>query len=307
MCQTICLPPQGFGGFSPCQITGFFQIHDSYRDPRRKGSTGASINLEHGVATKVYLQRSQKSRVSVTFNGSILQRPIVSAAVANRYLHTGEETWRVRVLHRSVLPIGCGYGTSGAAAASLSLAMNDALGDPLSKNEAMELAHVVEIECKTGLGTVESVYHGGLLVRVKAGAPGPALVRKLTISRNARVVSGYYGPIPTRRVLTNPEHRARINACGRGLVQRLLRQPDEEMFMLLSHKFSKCVGLLTPRLRRILRVLLSQGVTAGMLMLGDGLFTIVPKDEAPAVSELLAGAGLTTLVSKVSQRGARVI
>ena len=52
-------------------------------------------------------------------------------------------------------------GCSAAVALSLSIALNDALECELSKIEVAQIAHNVEIECKTGLGDVLAAYHGG--------------------------------------------------------------------------------------------------------------------------------------------------
>ena len=71
------------------------------------------------------------------------------------------ENFEIIVEHHVEVPLGAGFGTSGAAALSLALALNEALSLGLSKIEAAQLAHVAEVECKTGLGTVIAETFGG--------------------------------------------------------------------------------------------------------------------------------------------------
>jgi mevalonate kinase len=59
------------------------------------------------------------------------------------------ENFEVTVDHHLEVPIGAGFGTSGAAALSLALALNNIFGLGMSKAEAAQIAHVAEIKCKT--------------------------------------------------------------------------------------------------------------------------------------------------------------
>ena len=51
--------------------------------------------------------------------------------------------------HAIKVPVGYGFGCSAAVALSLSMALNAALGSPLTKKEEAGIAHKVEI-CRTG-------------------------------------------------------------------------------------------------------------------------------------------------------------
>jgi len=50
-----------------------------------------------------------------------------------------------------------------------------------------------------------------------------------------------------------------------------------------------------------------RGVVASMMMLGDGVFCIVPQDEARDVRRLLQNAGMSVVISKVGRQGAHVL
>ena len=240
-------------------------------------------------------------------NNRLLRRPVVSKRVVDEYLHLGEGHWRVRVEHQCKLPIGAGYGTSGAGAASLSLALNKAFGGQLSRIGALRIAHVVDIDAKTGLGTVASVSAGGLAVRVRPGAPGIGKVRKIATPSGIRIVSGSFGKLSKPRILSSRKLTERVDACSRGLVASLLNQKNASTFVSLSRKFGDCLGLVSRRLRGVLDLLDQRGVVSSMMMLGDGAFCIVPQDEARDVARLFQNAGMSAVISRVGRQGAHVL
>jgi len=87
--------------YSPCNITGFFQIHDKASDPLQVGSTGAGVALAKGVNTKLSVKKAQASRVDATFNGKRLPRRSVSARVATRYIELRKTVESRRHPHQS--------------------------------------------------------------------------------------------------------------------------------------------------------------------------------------------------------------
>ena len=293
--------------YSPCQVTGFFRVHLGRKDVAMVGSTGAGVTLEHGVVTEVFIRGSRRTRTKVSFNGRPLRNPVVSQSVVREYLDNEPSPLEVHVSHRSVLPIGRGYGTSGAGALGLSLSLNEALGKPLTKLEAAGVAHKAEVECKTGLGTVTAAFHGGFLARLKPGAPGRGEVRKLPVSKNDRVVSVSFGPIPTSRVLSRTDLTARINSCGKTLVARLLGQPRLDVFVEISRGFADCLNLVSPRLRRFMKFMDREEIRASMMMIGDAAFTVVHRDNVRSVSETVRRTGLVPLTSKIAVRGAHLL
>lgn len=293
--------------YSPCHITGFFRIHRQYRDITKTGSTGAGVCLQKGVVTAVYLSRASRPRVMIELNGEPLRGPTVSEYVVQHYLKQGHEARRVKVSHLSQLPVGAGYGTSGAGALGLSLALNEALGSPVNKIEAARIAHTAEVRCRTGLGTVAAVFHGGFVVRLKPGAPGTGKVRKLVFSKSNRLVSVSFGPIYTASILSRRSLRTRVNLCGKDLMSRLLRQPEMDAFLLLSRRFADRLGLMSPRLRRFVGMMDSAGICFSMMMIGEGAFSVVHEDRVVSVGRLARRAGLVPVVSRISSKGAHLL
>lgn len=293
--------------FSPCQITGFFKVHDSARNPLEVGSTGAGINLNQGVKTSVRIGHSSRPKLKILFNGKPLPNPVVSLTVIQEHLRASSKRLQVVASHESILPMGCGYGTSGAGALSLSLALNEALGASLTRIEAAQIAHKAEVNNRTGLGTVTSAFFGGLLLRTKPGAPGFAEVTKIIPSSSLRVVSGSFGPISTKGVLSSARLRTRINRCARGLISLQARNPKAGTFLKLSQRFAKCLGMISPRLIEAISKMQERKIVSSMMMIGESIFTIVRSDLVPDARAVLRDARLTPVVSAISERGASVL
>jgi len=173
--------------------------------------------------------------------------------------------------------------------------------------EALEIAHVADAQAKTGLGTVASVSVGGLALRLKPGAPGIGRVRKLHATAGVRVVSGSYGRISKPNFLNSKSRTERVNECSSGLLEALVRKPDMSSFLSLSRKFSDCLGLASYRLRRVIDLLDARGIVSSMMMLGDGVFSIVPHQAAAGVARLLRFRGMSVVTSPVGQEGAHLL
>lgn len=293
--------------FSPCNITGFFSIHDASPDPLKVGSTGAAVALYSGVTTRVSLRRTRHPSIVTRFNGQRLDDTSVSNEVARIYSELDGRRWQMEISHECRFLPGRGYGTSGAGALGLSLALNDIMGLSFSTPEAAQIAHLSEIQCRTGLGTVSSVFSGGLTVRTAPGAPEIGRVRKLTPPSSLRVVSGSFGPISTRRILSSQYLKKRINACGRALIERFLQDASYSNFMTISRKFSDCVGLMSSRLGRAMNALDSSGANSTMMMLGESLFCILPREDVRRVEAIFRSHELTPTTSLIARSGGRLI
>jgi pantoate kinase len=271
------------------------------------GSTGVGVALETGVTTRVSLRRTRHTQIVARFNGQRLTNKAVSINVARKYFELDDRSWHAEISHQSQVASGRGYGTSGAGALGLSLALNDAIGLSLSMPEAAQIAHLCEVECKTGLGTVASVFVGGLTVRTAPGAPDIGNVRKLSLPSSLRILSASFGPISTSRVLANLDLKRTINACGRALVEKFLRDGSYSTFMTISRKFANCVGLISARLRRVMNALDSSGFCCSMMMLGESLFCLLRHQDVEPVDAIFRSHKLRPVISKVARSGARLI
>ncbi|MCW3990403.1 MAG: GHMP kinase [Candidatus Bathyarchaeota archaeon] len=295
--------------FAPGHITGFFQICDEPEDPLHKGSRGAGFSISIGIQTKVRVEPAERDIISVVMNGRVTGKAVVSENVVRRMLAMAEKPQRVEVTHEIETPIGAGYGSSGGGALTIALAMNDALGLGLSYVDASKVAHLAEIECKTGLGTVFAATQGGFGVLYKPGAPGIGEAIKYDRSEELTAFCVHFGPISTSEALSDPDLRRRINDLGGNFVDEIRGNLGPSRFMELSREFTDYVGITTPRLKVVLDAADKAGVPCSMAMFGEALFSLVEKDEAGRVAEFYRRAvpGQNFRALSIDERGAHLL
>jgi pantoate kinase len=296
--------------FSPGHITGFFQICDHPNDPLLKGSRGAGVSITQGVTTKVQTEESARTSIEIKINGKATNSALVSQHVVKAFLASAGKNCKVLVEHFVDVPIGCGFGSSGAGALSLALALNEALSLNFPHEKVAQIAHVAEVECKTGLGTVIAETFGGAEIRVKAGAPGIGKVERLPVDKNYIVACLSFGPLSTRDILANEALRQRINGLGGNLVERLARHPTIPNFLKFSRRFAEHLGLFSKRLKAVLKETDRAGFTCSMAMLGETLFSIVKRDQIEEIQRIFgkhAPSEGNILISEINTEGARLL
>jgi len=295
--------------FSPGHITGVFEIRDEPEDPLLKGSRGAGFSIRLGVSTRVRVSEAEKPGFSICINGEPTRPAEVSERVLRMLLPRAGGVYEARVDHHVQVPVGAGFGSSGAGALSLALALNEALGLGLTRVEAGQVAHIAEVECRTGLGTVIAAFHGGLEVRFRPGAPGVGGLLKMPLPGGYAVACLCLGPLYTKGVLGDAGARRRVNEAADGLVEELLEEPEPERFMKASRLFTERVGLATERVRRVMAEAGERGLECGMMMLGESVFSLLRRER---VGELLQvyrrheAHGAKVIVTEVDPEGARL-
>jgi pantoate kinase len=273
--------------FAPGHLTGLFQICVEPEDPILKGARGSGVSLTQGTYTTVNAEPSEAPSHSVFINGEEMRDAVISENVLSKYIPMPTEPHRIVVEHTIETPITAGFGSSGGGALSLSLALNEALGTGLTRVEAAQIAHVAEIECGTGLGSVFAADGGGFGVLYAPGAPGVGEAMRYEGSDGLSVIYLYYGPMPTKEALGDPELRRRINELGGSYVDELHRELTPERFMSYSRRFTEHVGLVTPRLRSVFNTADPEGYTFTMAMFGEVAFTLQRSEDVDAILDFL--------------------
>ncbi|MDI6811746.1 MAG: hypothetical protein QMD80_08815, partial [archaeon] len=166
--------------YSPSHITGFFVICDN-KNPLYKGSIGCGIVLEAGCVTKVSLDNNLPVKAQIKING------IEEEANTTKYV-VEHMAWMsaVRVSTNFEVPVGAGFGASGAGALSTALALNVLLSLNMTVNEVAQIAHCAEVENSTGLGDVIAETYGGVVIRRKPGPPGIGMIDRIP-HRNEKI------------------------------------------------------------------------------------------------------------------------
>ncbi len=257
--------------FAPGNISCVFKIIP-HPDPARMHSLGMGFTVKEGVEVIV----SEYHETKVSFNQQNIVFPTVSAVV-NRLIQNTDVSG-IKVNLTSPLPLGCGFGLSGAAALATAYALNELI-ELDKENEALAMiAHVAEVENRTGLGDVCSQYHGGCLVKLTEGAP--LVADKLPIP-DQPIYYRYFGPIQTSEVLRNSEQTKRINCAADTaltVLQKLARtQSNPDLFsecFAVAKQFSVDSGLLSDkRVIDTIAQIEAAGGVGSMIMLGNGVFS----------------------------------
>ncbi len=278
--------------FVPAHITGFFQIIED-EDPLSMGSQGAGVVISKGVRTRIKSSRDDRIRVRV--DG--VNEPDSITWKVLEILNEKVELPGLRVYHELEVPIGCGFGVSGACALGASLGISRLLGLPLTVNEAASIAHQAEVELGTGLGDVIAELNGGIILRLKEGAPGHGIVDRI-IHEPLYVICKAFGELDTATILKDPKKKDMINFIGSGMLQRLVSDPRPEKFMELSYEFAEKTELLTLNVKESLEIVEEEVIGASMAMLGDTIFAL-SRDPDTSLDN--------PIISRIDSKGARFI
>jgi pantoate kinase len=268
--------------FAPAHITGFFCIQD-HEDPCKKGSIGCGIVLDGGVITTVTFSEKLDD-TQITLNGEIVCADTTRSVV--------DMLSNSPMLVESIanIPVGCGFGASGAGALSTAYALNDALSLNLTAEKIIETAHIAEVVNRSGLGDVIAQSYGGVVIRKKAGAPQYSSVDWIPVAEK-EIFCLALGELDTRHVISDPDIVWRINAMGKGAMKKLLASPSFETFMRCSRDFALGTGLASNLIIDIIEAVESAGGLASQAMLGESVFVTAVPERREEVIETLSEFG----------------
>ena len=285
--------------FVPSHITGFFEIIDN-QNPLKKGSRGAGIVMDKGVITKTKI--SDGNGIKIKING---QNDPRNATITEKTIEIIKREYnlddkKIMIEHDVDVPIGAGFGTSAAFALGTALGISNILKLPLTFNGAAQIAHIAEVEMKSGLGDVIGEISGGMVLRLKEGAPGIGITDKILLNESEElfIISKTLGEIKTADIIEDPACKERINSIGRNLLLKLIKYPKPENLMNLSKKFAEKTGLMSSEVSEIVKILEEETVGASMAMLGNTAFAI---SKSPDVSIE------DVLVSKINDNGLKFL
>jgi len=291
--------------FSPAHITGFFKAELDGKEPNQLGSLGAGFSIQKGVKTTVNVRSKTEHDINnyaIRVKGFNTGDIRVSEYVLNEFLLDGKY---FDVTHEIDVPVGYGFGCSGAVALSLAIALNDALKYGYTKTKVAQIAHKAEIKCQTGLGDVLASYHGGFEIRIKSGAPGVGEVQRITPKEKLEVMIICFNPISTKKFLK--EKISLINGLGGKMVQKLVKSQDMDEFQDMSIKFAQYIHVITPKMNKVIKDLHDNGIKCGIALFGETIFSLVPKDKKQKALKILKkyDDGIV-ITSRIDNSGARL-
>ncbi|OYR58986.1 pantoate kinase [Halorubrum halodurans] len=300
--------------FVPGHVTAFFSAHPA-ADPAVAGSRGAGLTLSDGVDVTVETiddpealaagdaSATADASAPITLDGE----PASIGAVAD-VLAALDVCARVDV--ETDLPLGAGFGVSGAAALGTALAANAVADRGRSENELVRIAHEAEVERGTGLGDVVAQARGGVPIRLEPGAPGHGALDG--IPAHARIEYVTFGELSTEAVLAGDT--AALTAAGERALSRLRADPRLPTLMDASREFAARADLLVPEVAEAIEAVdrasdpdgdgtagdgsEGDGGSAAMAMLGRTVF---------ALGTGLSDAGYDPAVCHTHPAGARLL
>lgn len=243
--------------FVPGHVTVFFQPR--WGDtPAETGSIGCGVTLSDGVTVTV----TEDTDSAVVMNGQVIEMEPV------RYVLESFST-TVSVDIETSLPIGSGFGVSGAAALGTALAVNAVSGDRRTENELVTIAHSAEVKAETGLGDVVAQARGGIPIRVAAGAPEFGEIDGIPGMHRIEYLS--FGEVATTDVIRESD---RFVSAGTEALSRLTAAPSVEKLFEIGRGFAEETGLLPDSVAPIVDDVVGAGGEATMAMLGETVIAL---------------------------------
>ncbi|EJN60744.1 pantoate kinase [Halogranum rubrum] len=250
--------------FVPGHVTGFFSAHPA-DEPVQAGSRGAGVTLSDGV--EVTIRRPETPTAATTqhveLDGETVEMPPVECVLNALGVDA-------RVSAETSLPLGAGFGVSGAMALGTALAANRVFECGRSENELTALAHIAEVQSGTGLGDVVAQARGGVPIRLDPGAPGYGRLDGVPERPTVEYVT--FGELSTEDVLSGDT--TQLSAAGEDALARLVREPTLTQLMYASRRFAREAGLLTDEVTEAIRAVSDAGGEASMAMLGRTVFAL---------------------------------
>jgi pantoate kinase len=311
------LPLKTAKAFAPAAISSFFEIHDTENnkpitDLEKVGAIGGGFGLEKGVLTHITVQEAQNNSIDVFINSKLAKEAKTTRQVIETLLAKTNKKYSVTVQHQIEVPIGMGFGTSAGGALTTGLALKEALALPFTYNQLGKIAHVTEIQCQTGLGTVSSLtFSGGCVLVVEPGAPGICQIDRIPITPDYMVVVGFFkSNIPKKAVLSSPKKKQEINRYGKKTLEAILAEPSLENFLECCWDFSQKAGFATENVRQLVKSAKKAGaVGAAQNMIGEAVHAVVHEENANSVAEAFKQTlpSQQVMVSKIDFQGARLV
>ena len=259
---------------SPAHITGFFYPVIS-QNPLQSGSLGAGFSL------KIYSYTSVKKekRVTKVFMNGIdrTEEACTSKKAIDLFFKEAGFKENVVVSHSFEFPVGCGLASSGAGALGVVFSLNEMFDTDFSRLKLAQLAHIAEVECRTGLGSVVGQYDGMFEIRIKAGAPGIGEVIRFKLEYPIGII--VLGPLETKKVLSTSKTVDMIKKAFGEKHYSLRKKFSFDNFISFSLKFMEETNIATDSVIKILKIAQGMGLKGSMLMLGEGVFLTGDKIE----------------------------
>ena len=229
---------------APGSVTTMFVPQDG------EASLGVSFATADGVTATV----TPATEPTILLDGEPAQVEPVTGV-----LRRLEAPARVRL--ETDVPIGCGFGVSGAATLATALAVNADQHLGYERKALVQVAHRAEVAAGTGLGDVFIQDRGGLVWDLGDGLRHTR--------RTARVEYVAFGEIATAEVLGDEGAMERVVAAGTDALAALDPTGPLTTLFEVSWQFADRVDLATESVATAVADVQAAGGAATMAMVGE--------------------------------------
>lgn len=237
------------------------------------GSFGVSFAIEDGVDATVEPSPGSGSPSGSSFDTTIhLNNEQTAFEPVERVLRRLDTAADVSL--SSSIPVGYGFGASGAATLATALAANEACDLGRTREECIEAAHIAEVEAGTGLGDVFVQASGGLVWNDGSGVQQTDW--EATIEYTA--LDG----IATATVLDDNRTIEQVRDYGQNSLSQFSPDGSIQELLDLSWDFAQQTDLATDRVIQSVNDIQDKGGSASMAMIGE---TIVATGVQDALEE----------------------
>jgi len=275
--------------FAPGNISCIFSIVEN-KNPLKKGSLGVGFTVNEGVIVSIKkllmikkpLKKShfknKKNKIKIFFNNKKTRFPTVESVVDR--LNKNKENFEIRI--KSKLPLGVGFGLSGASALATAYALGKLLKLKKNKKELAKIAHIAEVENGTGLGDVVNQFYGGFLVKFLPSYKFK--VKRLPI-KDKTIYYKIFSRLDTKKIITNKRIKNKINKSAIKSLKKIKNWANNKKankkillkkIIELSKEFSVNSGLLTDeKIINLIKKIEKNKGNASMIMLGNAIFSYI--------------------------------
>ncbi|MBN1785544.1 MAG: hypothetical protein JW825_00940 [Candidatus Methanofastidiosa archaeon] len=278
--------------FIPGAITGFFDICHS-PNIENAGTTGFSVCISKGLFVKMEAIPSEGNSFTCHTDGKRSVNPV------SEYVHAAmapgiKDTYDITFTYTPEVEIGAGFGMSGATALGTAFCLAK-LQD--IKIDPKEVAYMADAATQGGYGDVISQLNGGAMLRTTPGI-GSRLIGLDT--EGLKIVCAIFGPLSTKDILKDEKMVKNIKREGSMCLTEAMAGPGICNIMSLCRRFSKRIGLETPRLAEAIDAVSSaNSMPASMSMLGESLFLFAREEALPKIADVLGSFDANIMVCDV--------
>ena len=255
--------------FAPGNISCIFVIRKG-KNPAKSGSLGLGFTVNKGVIVTIKkLDNIKNNKNIIYFNNKKIKLSTVNSVIEKL-------TNKIIIVNiKSELPLGCGFGISGASALATAYALNKLLNLKKSKKGLALIAHIAEVENWTGLGDVVNQYYGGFLIKYKSSYMFK--VNKIPI-KNKKIYYHYFSRINTKKVISNKKNKDSINLSGIKSLKNIqslnIKNINFKDLIKISKEFSVKSSLLqNKKTIELINNIENKNGNASMIMLGNAVFS----------------------------------